>query len=143
MTPKQREAIERHGNNLLAIFPDAAERDPVELCKRLRRLEARGGTIALRRCNGPEYQPWALESAVETLLGKVNELLCNMRQESDGCWVMAVPIFVNLDPRGYALKVDANWLRTLPEEMRGRFAGLHRDWGGYGILAPEIGKDGA
>ena len=38
--------------------------------------------------------------------------------------------FVNNDPRGYALKLN-NETVTLPE-------GLHTDWGGYGILAPEF-----
>jgi hypothetical protein len=38
--------------------------------------------------------------------------------------------FVNGDPRGYALKLD-NDKATIP-------AGLHTDWGRYGILAPEL-----
>jgi hypothetical protein len=36
--------------------------------------------------------------------------------------------FVNGDPRGYALKIESD---NLPE-------GIHKDWGGYGILAPEF-----
>ena len=43
--------------------------------------------------------------------------------------------FVNGDPRGHALKID-------PENNLGALliadAGLHTDWGGYGILSPEI-----
>lgn len=43
--------------------------------------------------------------------------------------------FVNGDARGYALKID-------PDNQQGRelieAAGLHKDWGGYGILSPEI-----
>jgi hypothetical protein len=42
-----------------------------------------------------------------------------------------VPVFVNLDPRGYALKIDEAW-------MRKHNPALSRDWGGYGLLAPEI-----
>ncbi len=38
--------------------------------------------------------------------------------------------FVNGDPRGYALKLD-NDKTTIPE-------GMHKDWGGYGILAAVI-----
>ena|SRR5688572_3505393 len=37
--------------------------------------------------------------------------------------------FVNADPRGYALKID-NEKATIPQ-------GMHTDWGGYGILAPD------
>ena len=39
MTPKQREAIERHGRQVLALFPNATERDPEELCRKLRSKE--------------------------------------------------------------------------------------------------------
>lgn len=38
--------------------------------------------------------------------------------------------FINTDPRGYALKLDLT-----PEEQRK--CNIYRDWGGYGILAPE------
>lgn len=38
--------------------------------------------------------------------------------------------FVNRDPRGYALKLD-NEVTTIPD-------GMHKDWGGYGILAATI-----
>ena len=41
-----------------------------------------------------------------------------------------VGFFVNSDPRGYALKID-NEKTQIPE-------GLQKDWGGYGILAPEF-----
>ena len=36
--------------------------------------------------------------------------------------------FVNGDPRGYALKLEAD---SVPIDM-------HRDWGGYQILSPEL-----
>lgn len=44
-------------------------------------------------------------------------------------------VFVNLDPRGYALKID-------DEYMRAHNLKLHTDMGGYGILAPEINQKG-
>ena len=37
-------------------------------------------------------------------------------------------LFINLDPRGYSLKLD------LPYNTQ---TTIHKDWGGYGILAPE------
>ncbi len=49
---RQYEAIEAHGKNLLAIFQNATERDPVALCKRLRRLEAKASRITTDYCNG-------------------------------------------------------------------------------------------
>lgn len=48
----------------------------------------------------------------------------------------AVPgLLINGDARGYALKIDDVKVREYyPQEI-----GLYRDWGGYGILSPEIG----
>jgi len=75
MTPQQLQAIKEHGRNLLAIFPDATEKDPVKLCKKLRRIEAKAH-------------------------------------------------------------------RAADDVMRASNLHLHQDWGGYGIIAPEIGPDG-
>lgn len=46
--------------------------------------------------------------------------------------------FVNGDPRGYALKInnDKPEGHALIEAVK-----LHTDWGGYGILSPEIDGD--
>ncbi len=124
MTDKQRAAIEKHGEALLVIFPDATERDPVELCKKVRRIEAAAHRHAERMCSeegyynrwtdehGDDIRDTQLERRLRKLLG------------SERAWL-------NGDPRGYALKVD------LAEGER-----LHTDWGGYGIIAPEIGRDG-
>lgn len=123
MKPEQRERIEQHGRNLLAIFTNATEKDPVKLCKRLRALERRAGAVALRLCNGPEYSGGedAVDKITNAILAKVNSLLGNE----------TVPVFINRDPRGYALKIRDRW-------MTEHKAVLHKDWGGYGILAPEI-----
>lgn len=143
MTAEQSKAIEQHGRNLLDIFPNATERDPVKLCKKLRALEARGAALALRLCNGPQFpNEDDAEKISEAILSKVNVLLGNLKYaKKDRTIHMVVPIFVNLDPRGYALKISDEWLRERshghPSAVR-----IHTDWGGYGILAPEIGKDG-
>lgn len=174
MTTEQQSKIEAHGLALLAIFPNATEQDPVKLCKKLRRLEAKGAAIGLRMCNGPEYPEGEADAATDAVLAKVNALLGNVRRpyqpktgarctckpgvERDNCAACEgtghcidfaairrsgklpgparnlVPIFVNRDPRGYALKIDDAWMR----EHR---PGLHQDWGGYGIIAPEIGAE--
>ncbi len=41
------------------------------------------------------------------------------------------PIIVNRDPRGYCLKIDDAWIAANNVK-------IHRDMGGYGIIAPEI-----
>jgi hypothetical protein len=159
------ERIEQHGMNLLAIFPNATERDPVRLCKKLRRLERDGASFALRLCNGPEFPSQEAEDAIgERILRNVNKLLGNVREyqpktgakcgcnrgvQRDNCPACegtgyaidfarirnqppTVPVFLNRDPRGYALKIDDEWMRAHPQFR------LHTDWGGYGIIAPEI-----
>lgn len=125
MNARQQVAIEQHGSHLLAIFPNATERDPMKLCKALRKLEAQAHAIALRLCNGPEFPGGddAVDRRCETILRKVNTILGNTD----------VPIFLNRDPRGYALKIREEAVKG----MR-----IHRDWGGYGIIAPEIGRNG-
>jgi hypothetical protein len=168
MTTTQEEAIARHGRKLLVIFPNATERDPVKLCKKLRALEKRGAAFALRLCNGPEYpSPEAADRVGDAILAQVNALLGNVReyqpktgakcsckrgQQRDNCPAcegtgMAinfakiraarplVPIFVNRDPRGYCLKIDDEYTRANKLD-------IGTDWGGYGIIAPEIDKDG-
>ena len=118
------EAIRQHGENLLALFPKAKERDPVELCKKLRRLEAAAYAIALRACNGPNYEdPEEEERLTDGVLAKVDEILGNQSG--------SVPLFLNKDARGYALKIPDDW-------MRGHPSALEKDWGGYGLIAPEI-----
>ena len=114
--------IDAHGRELLRIFPNAAERDPAKLCKRLRRLELKGAAFALRLCNGPEYStPDEADKVGERILADVSALLRPV----------GVPIFLNRDPRGYALKVDEAWTREHAPTMQ-------RDWGGYGLLAPDL-----
>ena len=139
MTTNQENAIRAHGQQLLAIFPDCTERDPVKLCKKLRRLERQGAAIALRLCNGPEYPDYTCaDTACERVLDRVRAILGGpmpLKQQADVTWAADVPIFINRDPRGYALKID-------DEYMRANQIDLLTDWGGYGIIAPEFSGKG-
>ena len=49
---------------------------------------------------------------------KVNEILGNGPR-----------VFINQDPRGYALKIRTEDAKSLD---------IHKDWGGYGIICPEF-----
>lgn len=143
--------IERHGRNLLAIFPEAKERDPVKLCKKLRRIEAEAHEFALRCCNGPEWpSEEAQDDDASEIIAKAGDLLQPQ--------AVGVPVRLNRDARGYSLKISDYWLREATEQAFravGQFkrrcagrtaahnyhmalAGLHRDWGGYGIIAPDL-----
>ncbi len=165
MNEQQREKIIRHGRNLLAIFPDATEKDPLKLCKKLRALEKQGEGVALRLCNGPQYREGEADKITDSILAKVNNLLgnryqyqpktgakcgCKRGHQRDNCPTCEgtgmvidfasirstkgnapIPVFINRDPRGYALKINDEW-------MRANNAKLETDWGGYGLIAPEI-----
>lgn len=121
--------IEDHGRKLLAIFPNAVERDPATLCRLLRRIELEGSKFAVRLCNGPEFPtPEDEDNTGAAILIRAKGLLFGNGPQD-------VPIFLNRDPRGYALKIDDAW-------MREHKADLHQDWGGYGIIAPDLSEEG-
>ena len=123
---KMMQRITAHGEKLLRLFPDATQREPVALCKALRKLEARASRITVALCNGATSQE-AADSALEKVETVLKNLLFGAGPEN-------VPIHINRDPRGYALKIDDQYMRTLGVV-------LHRDWGGYGILAPDFSND--
>jgi hypothetical protein len=114
MKPDIQKRVEEHGKKLLAIFRNAKERDPLTLCRKLRSIEASASSAACAACNdqaGADAWPEAEAKAERD----ANALLGTRR------------VWVHADPRGYALKVD---LKDTED--------LHRDWGGYGIIAPDL-----
>ena len=104
--------IEKHGQQLLAIFPNCLQSDPVKLCKKLRRFETKLNKAAENLCNIPNFD---IESVDNEVMPKVAHLLGSDR------------VHFNRDPRGYALKID-----LLDSEN------LATDWGGYGLIAPDL-----
>jgi len=134
MNAKTLEAIKRHGQSLLKAFPFATERNPVALCKKLRRIENAVSKWTLQACNGPEVPEEKLDAECDKALARVGKLL-NLRN-FEGCG-----LFVNRDPRGYALKFSVEWTRHWNTWQRCLNDGglpIHADWGGYGILAPDL-----
>ena len=133
MTTKERnrmkDQILKHGFDLLRIFHpstmyDVGEIGPVELCRKLHRIELQAHRYAERVCNG-EIDPTEAEDArwEANILGQVDRLL-NFR-------AAGIPVFINGDPRGHALKIDDKYVRDNNLE-------IERDWGGYGLIAPEF-----
>ncbi len=196
------EQIRKHGEDLLRIFPQATEQDPVKLCKKLRRMETEGERQAVAYCNG-DHDMERHETLTDQLLARVNKLLGNTREYQpktgakcgckqglvrDNCPTCegtgqvvdfrairtappTVPVFINSDPRGHALKIRDEWVRdaqVLCRDGRTVYVGtkleewihrhhsysvvhalkhegftiksvsIHRDWGGYGIIAPDL-----
>lgn len=114
--------IEKHGADLNAIFNTGM--DNVKLCKKIRTLEARAHKLATDYCNGENgvtSENW--ESLSDAILVKVDMVLNFTNQE--------IPVFVNSDARGYALKIKSEYVRENNLQ-------IYQDWGGNGIIAPEF-----
>jgi hypothetical protein len=110
---QQREDILRHGFNLQRIYPETKHLGPVELCKKLHRMEVSASRMAEEMCNLDADH----DAALDRIEKRVNDLLGGGPQ-----------VFINTDPRGYALKIST-------EDAKG--LDIHKDWGGYGIICPE------
>jgi hypothetical protein len=123
MNKKQRQAeqILQHGFNLQRVYPETKQYGPVELCKKLHRMEVRANRLAAEMCNHEWVDQDKHSAALDRIEKRVNDLLGK-----------GPAVFVNRDPRGYALKI-----RT--EDAKG--LDIHKDWGGYGIICPEFTGD--
>ena len=69
------------------------------------------------QCKDAQYDKW-----YDKRVAWVSELLPNLPKEA---------IKINTDPRGYALKIEDSYVKEQKLD-------IHRDWGGYGILAPDF-----
>ena len=111
--------ITKHGQDLKAVFNLDQDIDPVKLCKRLFRLETKAHKLAVDFCNGVIDQlEW--DKKADQILTKVETILKNKKV-----------LFLNGDARGYALKIDDEYIKN-------NNFNIHRDWGGYGIIAPDF-----
>jgi hypothetical protein len=116
------EQIRKHGEDLKAIF--GIEIDGDKLSRKVHSLEVKAHKLAEDYCNGVngvDTESW--EPLTEKILNSLDKLL-NFKKQG-------IPVFVNGDARGYALKIDDEYVRKHNLE-------IHRDFGGYGILAPEF-----
>jgi hypothetical protein len=118
MKPDIQKRVIRHGENLNRIFN--LSKDPVSLCRAVRRLEAEAHRFTTAHCNG-EVNESTAETMETNILDSLDRLL-NFRAQS-------IPVFVNLDARGYALKIQSEYVEN---------SDIHKDWGGYGIIAPDL-----
>jgi hypothetical protein len=129
MNAKTLEAITRHGLSLLAAFPDATETDPVALCRKLRRVEHSISEWTLTNCNVGVPED-VMDTECDKAQARVKKLLGLTPEKAQ-----EIGLRVNRDPRGYALKLSDDWTRGYNETAALR---LDTDWGGYGILAPDL-----
>ena len=120
MKPQILEQVVKHGNQLISLFNLYI--DPVKLCRALRRLEMEADKYNTRYCNG-EMEMEVHEELTADIETKVKRLFGNSEKFNEA-------FYFNGDPRGYALKLQDEWTRANAPD-------LYKDWGGYGILAPE------
>jgi len=127
-------AIEKHGNQLNAIFN--TKFDAITLCKKLHRLEKKAHHATTCLCNTNTLHLMELnrstgydvEQATEeqqdvfftTITKAVCEILGDKAKDA---------VFINFDPRGYALKMKSEFCKGFP---------IYTDWGGFGIVAPDF-----
>ena len=119
MNKKQRmtEQILKHGFDLHRIYPESKSLGPVELYKKLHRIEVKAHRMTEDLCN-IEVDQEAYDKALDRAEERANQILG------------AGPrVFINRDPRGYALKIRTKDAKGLD---------IHKDWGGYGIICPEF-----
>ena len=145
--------IREHGEGLIRFFGlDPNLVDPINLCKKLRRLENKAHEITTQLCNGfPELDHESqedhtaeLEIKLCRIEGKVQDLLDSyqLKKSAPSKWVKKLnAIFINRDPRGYALKVDSEIIKYFAKETNYADFFPHQDWGGFGIIAPDLTTD--
>jgi len=111
--------IFNHGENLKKVFSLPSDTDPVKLCKKLFSLEAKAYKLSMQSCNGDiEMEQW--EAETDKILNAVNKILDYKNK--------GISVFANGDARGYTLKIK-------PQDTPSY---LFKDWGGFGIIAPDF-----
>tara|TARA_R100000152_G_scaffold14489_1_gene6585 strand:- start:4 stop:387 length:384 start_codon:yes stop_codon:yes gene_type:complete len=111
--------ITEHGQDLKRVFNLDPTTDPVKLCKKLLRLENKAHRLATDYCNG-DVDQIEFDTKGNKILKKVETILKDKKH-----------LLLNGDARGYALKIKDDFLRI-------NNLSIYRDWGGYGIIAPDF-----
>ena len=120
---RMNEQIKKHGDNLKTIF-NLTDHSGDWFARKVHRLEYQAHKLAENYCNGEngvDSENW--EEKSDKILDQLDKIL-NFRAQN-------VPVFFNADARGYALKIDDKYIRD-------NNLNIHTDWGGYGILAPDL-----
>jgi hypothetical protein len=134
-------AITRHGESLLAAFPNAIEKNPVALCKKLRRIETSLTKPLTDYCNGTlqdDDNGTKLDAICDNARNRVVKILFNLDLVKHPHPICACGLFVNRDPRGCALKLDSEWTRNHNNSVKCNCHTIQTDMGGYGLIAPDL-----
>ena len=117
MKPSKSSLIQQYLDTLHRLFPRF--QPTMSNWRALRRLECKVSRANENLRNMPDYE------------AEHDSVIVNAHATLDKLGLDHPTIFLNTDLRGYAIKFDdkANQCSHLP---------LHRDWGGYVILAPTL-----
>lgn len=99
------------------MLPPGSKLTGLQCWRKLRRLEGIASELAVAKCNRdvPEAEEEEVKERVRHGIRRI------FGRDLPG-------FFINMDPRGYALKLES---KSVPYP-------LHQDWGEYQILAPVI-----
>jgi len=115
MNPEIEKRVVEHGEALIKFFRLPVNTNPVQLCRKLRKIERKGNFICTQYCNGDIN-----ETEFDVKLSELKNKLAKI--------IPLEKVFFNTDPRGYFLKIKEEYSKDFP----------YRDWGGYGIIAPGV-----
>jgi len=126
MKAKERmyQRIEKHGKQLIAVFGLPEDTDAIKLCKRLHTLENKAHFIMERYANG-DIDTDKVDTETEAIAKAVGKIIGVDNMDK---------LYINRDPRGYTLKLTED----ATKQAQDAGINIHRDWGCYGILAPEF-----
>jgi hypothetical protein len=134
---KMYQDIEKHGKDLIILFGLPVDTDAVTLCKSLLRVENTAHAATTNLCNTNNIH--GSEPYRHAYTGQYITPKETTEEEQDAFFerIMARVekilgknniVFINHDPRGYALKIKPDFTP----------AGFYKDWGGNGIIAPDF-----
>jgi len=125
-TERRKAQLERHYAALkaLAAICGLKDVDGKKLSTKLWKLEEIAHNTATDYCNGKiDTDAWASE---EIFFERIVQEMFNNNLKG---------LYINGDARGYTLKIASELM--VPGGLYAE-TGLQTDWGGYGLLAPEI-----
>jgi len=124
---RRKNELERHYAALtkLAELCGVSNPDGKKISSKLRLIESKAHKDATDWCNGDiDSEQWEVRE-----IGYTVQVIKLFNNKLDG-------LRINGDARGYTLKIESEFMN--PHTGKYKDIGLKTDWGGYGLLAPEI-----
>lgn len=131
-----------HLNRIAKLFggwkKDMTINDYKTIWEQFQKFENAYEHYSLLKCSSEKYHQYA-EQKLDEMDNEIPETLCQWFVNPN---LFKKYIYLNQDPRGYALKLDTSdnkSSKNKPNELP--IDGLYTDWGRYIILCPKINKE--